>query len=182
MPIPNAVFTLAAAKGHLRITWDEEDADITSKLDAAVQHCEEYCNRGFCERQFSVLFYSLSYTVPLPMAGFASEVSFKYRKTGDPGITTDMPVGSYKIVTDYHGMQWVSVTAWPDDADIDGAFAELVYKTAELAEVPPAVKAAAHLYLGDLFENREAQIVGTITVKNATAEALLVPYRLGWGV
>lgn len=181
MPIPDAEFTLAAAKAHLRITWVDEDADITSKLDAAVERCEQFCNRAFCERQYSVLFYTASLHAPLPMARFASEVSFLYRKEGDATITTPMPAASYKILTDVHGMQWVQITSWPDDVDYDGNFAELVYKTVA-GGVPANVKAAAHLYLGDLFELRESQIVGTIMVKNPVAEALLAPHRIGWGV
>jgi hypothetical protein len=181
MPIPDAVFTLANAKAHLRITWADEDADILAKLDSAVQRCEQFCNYAFCKREYHLRFYAPTLVWPLPMAGFDTVVSFKYRKTGDPGITTDVPLGTYKIITNYHGAQVIAMDSWPADANFGGVFAELIYDTVEGA-VPPNVKAAAHLYLGDLFENRESQIVGTITVKNATAEALLVPHRVGWGV
>ena len=39
--------------------------------------------------------------------------------------------------------------------------------------VPPDVYAAVMLYLGDLYENREAQVVGTIVTENRAANLLL---------
>lgn len=42
----------------------------------------------------------------------------------------------------------------------------------------PAFKAAALLTLGDLYNSREAVIVGTIVAVNPTVDALLRPYRI----
>lgn len=44
--------------------------------------------------------------------------------------------------------------------------------------VPAPVKAAILLILGDLFENREGVITGTIVAGNPSVNALLWPYRM----
>ncbi|MDG5498965.1 head-tail connector protein [Marinobacter sp. BGYM27] len=48
--------------------------------------------------------------------------------------------------------------------------------------VPASIKAALLLVIGDLYENREAQIVGTIRADNPAVERLLHFYRVGMGV
>lgn len=45
-----------------------------------------------------------------------------------------------------------------------------------------SIKAAALLIIGDLYQNREAQIVGTIVSDNPTVQRLLYPYRQGIGI
>lgn len=53
----------------------------------------------------------------------------------------------------------------------------------DAAEVfPPSVRAAVLLIVGDLHENREGVVVGTIVARNPTVDRLLHFYRLGLGV
>lgn len=50
---------------------------------------------------------------------------------------------------------------------------------------PASIKSAALLYLGDLYENREAQIVSSgysQFLQNKAAESLLMPFRVGMGI
>lgn len=47
---------------------------------------------------------------------------------------------------------------------------------------PPSIKAAVLLYVGDLYEHREAQVTGSPITANPTADALLWPYRTGLGI
>ncbi|SDS03303.1 Phage gp6-like head-tail connector protein [Halopseudomonas litoralis] len=47
---------------------------------------------------------------------------------------------------------------------------------------PPSVRAAILLIVGDLHENREGIITGTIVARNPTVERLLHFYRVGLGV
>lgn len=49
-------------------------------------------------------------------------------------------------------------------------------------DVPASVKAAELLIVGDLYENREAQMVGVTVESNPTVERLLHFYRVGLGV
>lgn len=48
--------------------------------------------------------------------------------------------------------------------------------------VPPSVRAALLLIIGDLYEHREGQIVGATIVDNPAVERLLHFYRVGLGV
>jgi len=48
--------------------------------------------------------------------------------------------------------------------------------------VPASVKAAMLLIVGDLYENREAQVIGATVAENPTVERLLHFYREGLGL
>ena len=48
--------------------------------------------------------------------------------------------------------------------------------------VPRSVVQAILLFVGDFYENRTQQVVGTIIATNPSAENLLWPYRLGMGI
>lgn len=48
--------------------------------------------------------------------------------------------------------------------------------------VPASVRAALLLVIGDLYENREGVMVGTIAAVNPTVERLLHFHRVGLGV
>lgn len=57
-----------------------------------------------------------------------------------------------------------------------------VYLDRETVPDKAAIKAAALLIIGDLYENRGAQIVGTITSENPAVMRLLQPYRRNIGI
>lgn len=48
--------------------------------------------------------------------------------------------------------------------------------------VPASVRAAILLIVGDLYENREGQIVGATIVDNPAVDRLLHFYRIGLGI
>lgn len=48
--------------------------------------------------------------------------------------------------------------------------------------LPPSIRAAILLVVGDLYENRESQIVGVSVSKNQTVENLLNFYRVEHGI
>ena len=52
----------------------------------------------------------------------------------------------------------------------------------ELVPAPPDVKAAILLIIGDLYENREGLIVGTIVSTNPAVQNLLHFHRVGLGI
>lgn len=50
------------------------------------------------------------------------------------------------------------------------------------APVPASVRAAMKLIVGDLYENREAKIIGVSVAENPAVESLLHFYRVGMGI
>ena len=48
--------------------------------------------------------------------------------------------------------------------------------------VPASIRAALLLIIGDLYENREGQITGTIRTDNPAVMRLLTPHRVGMGI
>ena len=53
---------------------------------------------------------------------------------------------------------------------------------APVPEIPAPIKAAALLIIGDLYENRESQVNGSIIQNNPSAMRLLYPYRVEIGI
>jgi len=74
-----------------------------------------------------------------------------------------------EAATDYASKYLGRPLPWTDDAG-------------DLAELPASVKAAILLIIGDLYENREAQIVGTNISINPAMDRLLHFHRVGMGI
>ena len=55
-------------------------------------------------------------------------------------------------------------------------------ESGELVPVPPDVKAAILLIIGDLYENREGHFVGVQVAENQTVQNLLHFHRVGLGI
>lgn len=190
--IPDPVFTLDAAKAHLRVTHNEEDALITAMLDAAVGAVERYTRRAWTEREWSVMldasdiaaaradscacgcnscgrspsrpdsavFHALLSPASAEVFGFDS---------GGNDVAVACSIGTQ------FGHTVVIVPQWTAPTVEAGNVGRIDYSAAP-DFVPPDVVAAVMLYLGDLYETREAQVIGTIVAQNHTAETILAPY------
>jgi hypothetical protein len=177
--IPDANFTLAKAKAHLRVVHALEDALITAFLDAAVAACERFTRRAWTARTWSVLVDACDLTDcgcddPAVFHALLSPASAKAFKPDGLGGETELPAADVTVSTRY-GHSIVSVANWTA-GDIPGNAGRLEYTAPEPTVLPPDVYAAAMLYLGDLYVNREAQLAGLAIAPNPMAEMLLRPY------
>lgn len=86
--------SVADAKEHLRIVDNTDDDDyIGDLIDAATQFCEDFCERTFADKQYTVAFddfMSVRIELPRPpvrlhVTGASATVSISYVDTG--GIT-----------------------------------------------------------------------------------------------
>jgi hypothetical protein len=169
MSAPDAVFTLAAAKEHLRVTWNSEDALISVLLDAAVGMCEQYTRRAFTER---VIKQFVAYDLAITDAEFYSPLW----PVKSVVVNRDGPVVIPSVLRTGFGYAVASVAAWPGiGTEGDVAWIEWTVSP-DANDVPPDIIAAVHLALGDLYANRESNIVGTIISPNPTLRAILQPY------
>lgn len=169
--IPDTVFTLAKAKEHLRVDHSTEDALITAMLDAAVGAVERYTRRAWTKR---------AWATPLDGCDFCGCDSPTFHALLSPATVKSfelegaaVPATSYATGTRY-GHSFVRYTGTPPT--ITAGDVGAIEWEAEPLGVPPDVYAACMLYLGDLYENREANIVGIALVPNPTAELLMRPY------
>jgi hypothetical protein len=181
--IPDATFTLQLAKDHLRVLHAQEDTLITAQLDAAVERCEQYTGVAATERaNMKARVPYGCYSVLLPVVQVKpTTMVVEYMRNDD--TLQPYAAGTWAVRSTGSGGQLLMLREIPQDLSPDATEYALLTYTAE-PSVPPsaAVVAAALLYLGDLYENREGQIVGTISAPNKSAEALLDPHRITWGL
>ncbi len=172
--------TLADAKAHLRVTSNAEDALISARIKAARRWCERYCRRGFITQTVRLRMDEFpdeddGDVIFLPWGKVASVTSITYVDTG--GTTQTMDAADY--ITDLDNVPARVSPAygylWPLAREQLGSINVTYVVGASTAE--DDVKAALLLVLGDLYENREASIIGASYVVNPAVEALLAPHR-----
>lgn len=170
--------SLEDARKHLRATESAEDLLIESLISAARDYAEQYCNRIFASASFILQLDGFQSTINLPIDTTAV-ISISYLDSDDdqqtigsgsfrfdPLRSTLKPVSSWPSGSSVR----IQLVAGPDPSDSPPAFA------------PPSVISAIKLVMADLFENREAAIVGVTRVDNPAVERLLHLNREKLGV
>jgi len=174
--------TLVQAKAHLNVDHDLDDDLIEAYISAARDQSERYCNRAFAMADFLLLLRSLpagTAPIPLPDPGTKSVESITY--LDETGTEVTIPDTEYTV--DVIRQQIRPATAWP----IYGSSVVVRYTagpdgSASPAETPPkTILQAILLLLADMYELREAQVVGTSVAQNPAAAVRLSLYRVDMG-
>ncbi len=194
---------LAGAKVHLRVDagFTDDDALITALIAATRQSAEDDTHRALITQTWrlslddfpracsSIASYSVVdgrvgqrndiQVIRVPQPPLQSVTSIKYidtsgaQQTLDPSAyVVDADAFPGRILPAY-GTTWPSVRCGPNAVVIE--FKAGYGDTAD--KVPPPITAAMLLAIGDLYRNRESQIVGATITDNPTVKALLGPYR-----
>lgn len=191
--------TLADAKLHLRVDDASDDTLIGIFLAAARKWAEGECRRA-CMTQtwrltldrFPPLGQALLPSTGLTSAGAQAKADVALRRPPVASIASVQYVDAAGATQTLAPSEYVADLAslppvlspaygksWPATRDQKNAVVvDFVAGYGGAAAVPADIKAAILLALGDLYANREAQIVGTIIAANPTATALLGPYRV----
>lgn len=172
--------TLAEAKAHLRVIDSADDAMIQIYLDAAVSNLDG--RQGLLGRAIVTQTWELVYDefpcgpIELPLGPLQSVTSVKYFDTA--GIEQTLAPAAYSVDA-ASDPGWLAPTAdWPATFDmVNAVVIRYVAGYGLAAAVPAAIKAGILLMIGDMYENREAAIVGVSRVDNPTVDRLLFPYR-----
>jgi uncharacterized phiE125 gp8 family phage protein len=172
--------TLAEAKAHLRVDDDDDDALIDALIAAATGYLDGWsgvlgrCIVSQTWRQDLPEFPACG-MIRLPFPDVAS-VTVAYTDT--TGAAQTLAAENYDLAQDERG-SFLRVSddgAWPGTKDIPDAVR--VTMVAGYSTIPPSLKAAILLYIGLLYENREAVVVGmTVSELPLAFEALTAPYR-----
>ena len=177
--------TATEAKLHCRVDISTDDSLIAALIVAARQYCEYYTGRAFVTRTLRADICYFYDQTRLPHKPIQSISSVKYYNTASPSVLTTLDSGVYALVRDMvvrnDGQTWPSVYPRLDAIEItyvagyESTSSPLDYAAA----VPDAIKQAMYLVIGDLYENREGQVLypGQIQV-NKTVNMLLDSYRV----
>lgn len=200
--------TTAEAKSHLRVDISDDDALIGGLITAARETAENILSRALITQTWQLVLDSfpggsrvlsrfpsnttvqpytamspwyLSGGFKLPFPPLQSVSSITY--VDQDGNSNTVPSADYVVDTAHepgrvflkYGASWPSVALQP----AAGVTIEYVAGYGDASDVPQAIKQAMLLIIGDLYEHREAVVVGT-TAKEIPlgAMALLWNYRI----
>lgn len=179
--------SLAEAKRHLSVTFDDDDALISLYIDVATAHLDGYSGilgRALVTQTWRQDFCAWSGELRLPLAPVASITSVKYSDSANAEQTVNS--ADYALINDERGprvtFKNVSFTypALYDDRE-DRVRVTYVAGYGAAADVPYTIKAALLLMVGHWYRNREAVAVGqTVADLPMGVDALLAPMRRVW--
>lgn len=178
-PAPSvSLVSLAEAKAHLRVDYDDEDSLITALIAAASEWCEAFTRQVFIDREFEWRLGALETSQRFPRSPALTLVSVKYLDEAEVEQTLDSSF--YHFVQDnYSGsLQLAAEQSWPATAVRDDAW-RIRFIAGFGSAIPTSVKQACLLVIGELFKNRELSVSGTIIQEVPfAAKALLTPYQV----
>lgn len=182
-PATAELVTLADAKAHLRVDEDLTDEDdlVTTLRDAAIDLVESYLHRALLQQTWRLTldaFPECDRFVRLPRPNLLAVTAVGY-VDADGAPQTMAPADYVADAATLPGELALAYGAsWPV-ARCQRNAVTITFTAgygSAAAAVPKAIIAAVLLVLGDLYANREGQIVGTIVAENPTVVALLASH------
>lgn len=181
--------TLAEAKAHLRVDFDDDDTAITAMIRAAIAHAEQFTGRALIEQTWDLLLDAFpTGSIDLPRAPLIEVTGVYYLDSA--GVEQTLSSSSYVVdsASEPARVGLVYGGTWP--AALDQAAAVRVRFVAGYiddaspvsANVPYDIKAAILLIVGSLYANREDVVSGQTYTLSWGAEALLRPHRVHTGM
>lgn len=156
--------SLEEAKLHLRVEHDVEDSLIKRIVAAATERAEEIQARAFVTQTFRLGLprFPRGRILRLPRPPLQSIESIRYLDSA--GTEQEFPAGAYRVDTDAvpgrvilkRGHSWPATANEPDAVTVT-----YVAGYGGPEAVPEEQRAAILLFVGHLFEMREAVTIGT---------------------
>jgi uncharacterized phiE125 gp8 family phage protein len=170
--------TLSEAKAHLRVDHDDEDTLITALIAAATGHLDGWtgvlgrCIVSQTWRQDMDGFGDGDIRLP-----FADVTAVVVAYTDTANATQTFAGASYHLTADAMSslIELADGASWPDTAIRPDAVR--VTMTVGYSAVPPAIKAAILIHIGQLYENREVSAMSAVAMLPLAHDALVSPYR-----
>ena len=186
--------SLDEARKHLRLTpmgsppEHPDDTYVEGCISAAREWVEIFLARSIALKTYEMALDKFSATIKV-LPPVQEIVSVQYT---DPDTLdlTDIPQAGYYLDT-FMEPGWMLPalnTDWPTSAPVANGIRikfRSGYTDGESPNdtpLPKPIKQAILLLIGDMYENREASIVGTIHTSNPAVMSLLSMYRLEQGI
>jgi uncharacterized phiE125 gp8 family phage protein len=186
-------FLLADVKSHLRVDIGDDDSYIKLLIATARGYVESYIGKALYQQTWR---YTMDYfptgvfprtIIRLPIPPLVSITSITYVDTN--GVTQTVDPTQYRVVImDVGTVAPVFTNPWPVPLIVDAAVNITFvsgYNTVDVVDgdpsktIPPAIKHAMLLVVGNLYENREGVVIDQRIDKLPFGiEALLAPHRV----
>ena len=167
----NKIVTLSEAKAHLRVTDTDEDDLIETFIGGACNLVEQKTNRSYVPRSYRVDMSGFQDSVDLYGVPLNEITSVQYYDSDNALQTVTS--------TDYSISQTDGKLIFNSDYSFPSVYGrhdavQITYVAGyDMLSIPDAAKAAVLLIVGDMFENREAQIIGLNVMQNMTVASLI---------
>lgn len=183
---PLEPLTLDEAKAHCRVDGATDDALLTALVQVAREWCEGVTERALVTQTWRLTLDAFPLDprdpcapIRLPRPPLQAVTSVQY--VDATGATQTLDPAQYVVEpgTLPGQIRLAYGAAWPMTRRQPGAVT-ITYTAgygAAATDVPAALRQAMLLMIGDLYANREAQLIGTITSANPAADALIGGYR-----
>lgn len=170
------------ARLHLRVDHTDEDTLIEGLIFAATEALQEETRRAFITQTWRVDFCGFYEPLKLPYAPVQSITSVQYFDATNASAT--VASSNYALVPDALGprVDVVYGATWPSSvySRPDAVRVTFVAGYGGPQDVPPPLRAALLLMIGDLYAYRETVAVGVSATEipmSATVKALVSAYR-----
>ena len=184
-----AVWTVAEAKSHLKVDHNDEDALISSYIEAATIWAQDLTLRSLISQKWRLTSsqFPASYRTPLRLArGPISAIdSVKYFDIS--GVQQTWDSANYQVTTWNDSVSMLfpaSGESWPDTEDDNANAVEVIYTAGygqSRDDVPEDIRVAILYRIADLYELRGQS--DTIQTSRAydpgLTDSLLMHYRSG---
>lgn len=175
--------TTAEAKTHCRVDHSDDDDAMAAMVTAARQYVELYTGRYYVQRTLraDLPYFYTEILLPGPVVSISS---VKYYDTESPSTLQTLAATNYALLRNVlvksYGATYPDVYPRGDAVQITFLAGHAPTGSPEdyRASVPGPIKQAVLLMVGDMYENRESNVVGTSVVVNPTVDRLLQGYRV----
>lgn len=167
-------------KSHLHVDHTDDDTLIDIYLGAATTHLDGprgMLRRAIVTQSWSQQFDAFARSLRLGLAPIVEIESVVYLDTA--GDEQAVAAENYQLLNPQGSpsLRFVDDYSWPATQDQRPVLTvTFVAGYGDASEVPPPLKAAIMLMVGDMYQRREASIDGSVA-PNPTVDLLIRPYR-----
>lgn len=179
----NRIVSVADAKAHLRVDYDDDDSLIERLIEAVESHLDGYAGilgRALISQTWQEQFPYFRYDMPLRLGPVQSVTSVSYYDNDEALQTASADTYRLHETASRAYLQQRDGQSWPSTYTRDDAVT-ITYVAGygdDASDVPAGIVQAALLLVSHWYENREGVAAGISMADVPMAvDALLTPYR-----
>lgn len=176
---------LNIAKDHLRVSDNASDALISGAIQASTGFAENFLNRTLATKSYRLSLDDWAPRIFLKLPPLITVDSVKYDDENDVEQTLATSVYESGHINKLPFIQLAPDQSWPDLSTTTALERIRIDYTAGYggaSDIPDPIVQSMLLNIGDMYENRETQVIGQPINENPASINLLFPYRIQLGV